>query len=73
MERLVSQYYQTQPVPTVQAQMYQNIGANIEISQGTSDKLTNTNLSQAQSWGLNNTERKMKNENVDINSEIERE
>ena len=49
MERLVSQYYQTQPVPTVQAQMYQNIGANIEISQGTSDKLTNTKLSQAQS------------------------
>ena len=49
MERLVSQYYQTQPVPTVPALMYRNIGANIEISQGTSDKLTNTKLSQAQS------------------------
>ena len=50
MERLVSQCYQPQPVPTVQALMYQNIGANIEISRGTSDKLTNTNLSQAQSY-----------------------
>lgn len=49
MERLVSQCYQPQPVPTVQALMYQNIGANIEISRGTSDKLTNINLSQAQS------------------------
>ena len=47
MERLVSQWYQPQPVSTVQALMYQNIWANTEISRGQSDKLTNTNLSQA--------------------------
>ena len=69
MERLVSQYYQPQPVPTVQSLMYQNIGANIEISRGTSDKLTNTKLSQA----LSQEREKIKNENVGINSEIERE